>query len=167
MELLISHRRQWFQQKRLVLFVAAAFFSYRAMAQETTGGQRWFDQDAMTGNWGGVRSSLRDAGIDLRAHFTTESAGNSSGGTGEPFEQHDGRWGGYIMVDQMVFREESSSNRGLTLGAMATVGDPDTAKYSYFWVTGGHYQSTFPRRDNDVVSFLVAYARTNFSFTQY
>jgi carbohydrate-selective porin OprB len=80
MELLIPHRRQWFQQKRLVLFVAAAFFSYRAMAQETTGGQRWFDQDTMTGNWGGSRSSLRDAGIDLRAHFTTESAGNPSGG---------------------------------------------------------------------------------------
>jgi carbohydrate-selective porin OprB len=38
MELLISHRRQWFQQKQLVLFVAAAFFSYRAMAPETTGG---------------------------------------------------------------------------------------------------------------------------------
>jgi len=76
MELLISHRRQWFQQKRLALFVAAAFISYRATAQETTGGQRWFDQDTMTGNWGGARSSLRDAGIDLRAHFTTESAGN-------------------------------------------------------------------------------------------
>ena len=363
------------------MFVAAAFFSYRAMAQEITGGQRWFDQDTMTGNWGGVRSSLRDAGIDLRAHFTTESAGNSSGGnyqavrytqqidfgadfdldrlmsihdakiqvtltdrvgsslsadalgnqfavqelygagqnfrlaemnyqqdflkhkvaielgwspigdtfaglpyfcnfqnavicghasamttdsgahnfptaewgaridvsptpdfyvaaglyqvnpneddadngfdlsfrstgafvpielgwlpgqgsgklpgvykiggfynssetpdlfkdvngnpaglTGEPFEQHNGRWGGYIIADQMVFREKSSSNRGLTLGAMATLGDPDTAKYSYFWVAGGHYQGTFHGRDNDVVSFMIAYAHTNSRLTQY
>ena len=71
------------------------------------------------------------------------------------------------MVDQMVFREESSSNRGLTLGAMVTVGDPDTAKYSYFWVAGGHYQGTFPSRDNDVVSFMIAYARTNSRLTQY
>ena len=358
MELLISYRKQWFQQTRLVLFAAAAFFSCPAMAQQTTGGQRWFDQDTMTGNWGGERTSLQDAGIDLRAHFTTESAGNPSGGnyqavrytqqidfgadfdldrlmrihdakiqvtltdrvggslsadalgnqfavqelygagqnfrlaemnyqqdflkhkvtielgwspigdnfaglpyfcnfqngvicghasamttdsgahnfptaewgarinvsprpdfyvatgiyqvnpnegdsdngfdlsfrstgafvpielgwlpgqgsgrlpgvykiggyynssetpdlfkdingqpaglTGEPFVQHNGRWGGYIMADQMVFREESGSNRGLTLGAMVTMGDPDTAKYSYFWVAGGHYQGTFP-----------------------
>jgi porin len=381
MELLVSYRRQWFQQTRLVLVAAAAFFSWPAMAQQTTGGQRWFDEDTMTGNWGGARSSLQDAGIDLRAHFTTESAGNSSGGnyqavrytqqidfgadfdldrlmrihdakiqvtltdrvggslsadalgnqfavqelygagqnfrlaemnyqqdllkhkvtiefgwaplgdnfaglpyfcnfqngvicghanamttdsgahnfptaewgarinvkprpnfyvatgiyqvnpnegdsdkgfdlsfrstgafvpielgwlpgqgsgrlpgvykiggyynssetpdlfkdingqpaglTGEPFVQHNGRWGGYIMADQMVFREESGSNRGLTLGAMVTIGDPDTAKYSYFWVAGGHYQGTFHGRDNDVVSFMIAYARTNSRLTQY
>jgi porin len=381
MELLVSYRRQWFQQTRLVLVAAVAFFSCPAMAQQTTSGPRWFNQDTMTGDWGGERTSLRDAGIDLRAHFTTESAGNLSGGhyqavrytqqidfgadfdlgqlmsihdakiqvtltdrvgsslsadalgnqfgvqelygagqnfrlaemnyqqdflkhkvtielgwspigdsfaglpyfcnfqnavicghasamttdsgahnfptaewgarinvsptpdfyvagglyqvnpnedaadngfdlsfrstgafvpielgwlpgqgsgklpgvykvggyynssetpdlfkdvnghpaalTGEPFEQHNGRWGGYLIADQMVFREESNPNRGLTLGAMVTVGDPDTAKYLYFWVTGGHYQGTFPRRDNDVVSFMIAYARTNFRLTQY
>jgi carbohydrate-selective porin OprB len=50
------------------------------MAQQTTGGQRWFDRNTMTGNWGGERTSLEDAGINLRAHFTTESAGNPSGG---------------------------------------------------------------------------------------
>ena len=381
MELLISYRKQRFQQTRLVLFAAAAFFSCPAMAQETTVDQRWFDQDTMTGNWGGERTSLQDAGINLRAHFTTESAGNPSGGnyqavrytqqidfgadfdlerlmrihdakiqvtltdriggslsadalgnqfavqelygagqnfrlaemnysqdfhkhkvtielgwspigdnfaglpyfcnfqngvicghasamttdsgahnfptaewgarinvsprpdfyvatgiyqvnpnegdsdkgfdlsfrgtgafvpielgwlpgqsrgrlpgvykiggyynsseapdlfkdingqpaglTGEPFLPHNGRWGGYIVADQMVFREQSSSNRGLTLGAMVTAGDPDTAKYSYFWVAGGHYQGTFPRRDNDVVSFMIASARTNSRLTQY
>jgi len=58
--------------------------------------------------------------------------GLSAGLTGQPFEQHNGLWGGYIMADQMVFREEAGSNRGLTLGAMVTIGDPDTAKYSYF-----------------------------------
>ena len=381
MELLISYRKQRFQQTRIVLFAAAAFFSCPAMAQETTVDQRWFDQDTMTGNWGGERTSLQDAGINLRAHFTTESAGNPSGGnyqavrytqqidfgadfdlerlmrihdakiqvtltdriggslsadalgnqfavqelygagqnfrlaemnysqdfhkhkvtielgwspigdnfaglpyfcnfqngvicghasamttdsgahnfptaewgarinvsprpdfyvatgiyqvnpnegdsdkgfdlsfrgtgafvpielgwlpgqscgrlpgvykiggyynsseapdlfkdingqpaglTGEPFLPHNGRWGGYIVADQMVFREQSSSNRGLTLGAMVTAGDPDTAKYSYFWVAGGHYQGTFPRRDNDVVSFMIASARTNSRLTQY
>ena len=75
MELLLSYRRQWSQQTLLVLFAAAAFFSCPAMAQQTTSGVRWFDQDTMTGDWGGERTSLRDAGIDLRAHFTTESAG--------------------------------------------------------------------------------------------
>lgn len=93
--------------------------------------------------------------------------GSLAGLTGEPFLQHNGRWGGYIVADQMVFREQSSSNRGLTLGAMVAVGDPDTAKYSYFWVAGGHYQGTFRARDNDVVSFMLAYARTNSRLTQY
>lgn len=366
---------------RLVLVAAAALFSCPAMAQQTTGDQGWFDQDTMTGNWGGVRSKLQNAGIDLFAHFTTESAANPSGGiyqavrytqqidfgayfdlnrlmilhdakiqvtftdrvgrslsadaignqfavqelygagqnfrlaemnyqqdflehkvtielgwspvgdnfaglpyfcnfqngiicghanpmttdsgahnfptaqwgarinvkprpnvyvatgiyqvnpnggdsdkgldlsfrstgafvpvevgwlpgqgtgelpgtykigayfnssetpdlfqdingqpaglTGEPFMQHNGRWGGYIMADQMVFRETSGSNRGLTLGAMVTIGDPETSKYSYFWLAGGHYQGTFPGRDNDVVSFMIAYARTNSRLTQY
>jgi hypothetical protein len=34
-------------------------------------------------------------------------------------------------------------------------------------VTGGHYQGTFSRRDNDVVSFMIAYARTNSRLTRY
>jgi porin len=93
--------------------------------------------------------------------------GQPAGLSGEPFLQHNGRWGGYIIADQMVFREKAGSNRGLTLGAMVTIGDPDTAKYSYFWVAGGHYQGTFPGRDNDVVSFMIAYARTNPRLTQY
>lgn len=61
--LLISNQKQWFQQTRLVLFAAAGFFSCPAMAQQTTSGPRWFDQDTMTGDWGGERTSLRDAGI--------------------------------------------------------------------------------------------------------
>jgi porin len=80
MELLISYRRQWFQQTPLVLFAAAALSSCPTMAQQTTGGQPLFDQDTMTGNWGGERTSLQDAGINLRAHFTTETAANPSGG---------------------------------------------------------------------------------------
>jgi porin len=78
--LLISNRKQRFQQTRLVLFAAAAFFSCPAMAQQTTSCPRWFDQDTMTGDWDGERTSLQNAGIDLRAHFTTESAGNPFGG---------------------------------------------------------------------------------------
>lgn len=93
--------------------------------------------------------------------------GSSAGLTGEPFEQHNGRWGGYIGVDQMVFHEESGSNRGLTLGTIVGVADRNTAKYSHFWVAGGHYQGTLRRRDNDVISFMIAYVRTNPRLTQY
>src|SRR6185312_8997767 len=48
-----------------------------------------------------------------------------------------------------------------TVGTMAGVGDSATSRFRYFWVLGGHYQGTFPGRDNDVVSFMVASGRTN------
>ena len=81
--------------------------------------------------------------------------GNSAGLTGVPFEQHNGRSGTYVTANQMVFREQPGSDRGLTVGAMVTMGDPDTAKYRYSWIAGGHYQGTFRGRDKDVVSFML------------
>lgn len=93
--------------------------------------------------------------------------GHSAGLTGAPFAQHNGRSGAYLTADQMVFREEPGSNRGLTVGAMVTMGDAGTAKYRYSLMAGGHYQGTFRGRDKDVVSFMIAYARTNSRLTQY
>jgi porin len=93
--------------------------------------------------------------------------GHSAGLTGAPFDQRNGRSGAYLMADQMVFREQPGSNRGLTVGAMVTIGDASTAKYRYSWLAGGHYQGTFRGRDNDIVSFMIAYARTNSRLTKY
>ena len=50
---------------------------------------------------------------------------------------------------------------------MAGVGDEATARFRYFWVIGGHYQGTFPGRDNDVISFMAASARINPRLTRY
>jgi porin len=40
----------------------------------------WLNQDTMTGNWGGIRTRLEEAGISLRGHYTSETAYNPSGG---------------------------------------------------------------------------------------
>jgi porin len=93
--------------------------------------------------------------------------GISAGLSGAPFELHNGRSGAYLLADQMVFRERPGSNRGLTVGAMVTIGDSSTAKYRYSWMAGGHYQGTFRGRDKDVVSCMFAYVRTNSRLTQY
>ena len=93
--------------------------------------------------------------------------GSPAGLTGAPFEQHNGRSGAYLIADQMVFREQPGSDRGLTVGGMVTMGDPGTAIYRYSWMGGGHYQGTFRGRDKDVVSFMFAYVRTNSRLTQY
>ena len=34
-------------------------------------------------------------------------------------------------------------------------------------MAGGHYQGTFPGRDNDLVAFMFAYAKTNPRLTEY
>lgn len=67
----------------------------------------------------------------------------------------------------MVYREGADTHRGLYLGAMGGVGDAATAKFRDFWIVGGHYQGTFPGRDNDVISFMMASARINPRLTRY
>jgi porin len=71
------------------------------------------------------------------------------------------------MTDQMVYRERADSLRGLSLGATIGLGDTATAKYRYFAMAGGHYQGTFPGRDNDLIAFMFAYAKTNPRLTGY
>jgi len=97
----------------------------------------------------------------------TDVDGLSAGLTGAALEHHDGRSGGYFIVDKMVYREGPDSNRGLYLGAMGGVGDAATAKFRDFWIVGGHHQGTFPGRDNDVISFMAASARINPRLTRY
>ncbi|MBN8766648.1 MAG: carbohydrate porin [Thiobacillus sp.] len=97
----------------------------------------------------------------------TDVNGQPAGLTGTGFLQRNGRSGGYVIADHMVYREGPDTKRGLTLGAMAGVGDAATARFRYFWVIGGHYQGTFAGRDNDVISFMVASGRTNSRVTQY
>lgn len=91
----------------------------------------------------------------------TDVNGFSAGLTGAPFAIRNGRWGAYGMADQMVYRPGPDSDHGLRLGGVAGMGDRETAKYGYFLAGGGVYQGTFPGRDNDFVSFAVAYVRTN------
>ena len=49
-------------------------------ASSTSSPDTWLDQATMTGDWGGARSDLESLGISPRGDFTSESAGNTSGG---------------------------------------------------------------------------------------
>jgi porin len=40
----------------------------------------WLNQNTMTGDWGGTRTRLEDAGVNVRAHHTSESGQNPTGG---------------------------------------------------------------------------------------
>ena len=104
-------------------------------------------------------SDARDVLLDV--------TGSSAGLTGAPFTSHNGRWGLYTLATQMVYREPSNAKRGLTLFGVATVADPQTATFRYFFAAGGSYQGTFRGRDDDFVSLLFAYVRINNRLTNY
>jgi porin len=63
----------------LVVLLAFAFFLVTAsgpvLAQEGI-----FDQDKLTGDWGGLRKTLKDTGIDLGVNDTSEMLSNPVGG---------------------------------------------------------------------------------------
>ncbi|MGH8402661.1 MAG: carbohydrate porin, partial [Gammaproteobacteria bacterium] len=86
--------------------------------------------------------------------------GMPAGLTGAPFIERNGRWGDYGIASQTVYSNPDTL-RNLRLGIMGGMGDRATARYNYFWLVGGVWQGTFPGRDQDFVSFMVAYAHTN------
>lgn len=92
--------------------------------------------------------------------------GMPAGLTGAPFIERNGRWGGYGIASQTVYRVPDTS-RNLRLGIMGGMGDRATARYGWFLLAGGVWQGTFPGREQDFVSFVFAYARTNPRLTRF
>lgn len=93
--------------------------------------------------------------------------GAPAGFTGEPFLEHDGRFGGYGIASQTVYQSSTDPARHLRLGVMAGMGDRATARYDWFWLAGGVWQAPFANRPHDFVSFMVAYAHTNPRLTRF
>jgi porin len=70
-----------------------------------------------------------------------------------------GRSGGYVLVDQMLYREHLGSDRGLTAFGVFLYADPDTALIQFYWEAGLVYLGTFPGRDHDSIAFGVNQSR--------
>ena len=85
-----------------------------------------------------------------------------AGLTGLPYLQRGGRHGGYVMGQQVVHRPESGNPwRALSIMGIAGAGDSHTARYSRFAIVGVLYEGPFARRQDDFISFMVAWAETN------
>ncbi|WP_414476103.1 carbohydrate porin [Microvirga sp. M2] len=93
--------------------------------------------------------------------------GRSAGLTGLPFDEHNGRWGGYVLATQMVYLERPDSKRGLTLFGAAVLNDPQTAHFSHSLEFGAVYQGTFPHRDDDYIGLVFAYGAVNKRLTEF
>jgi len=53
------------------------------------GSGEWFDGNALTGDWWGVRNFLDDSGVELSASYTNNIAGNPVGGMTQSFAYAD------------------------------------------------------------------------------
>ena len=53
------------------------------------GSGEWFDGNALTGDWWGVRNFLDDSGVELSASYTNNIAGNPVGGMSQSFAYAD------------------------------------------------------------------------------
>lgn len=71
------------------------------------------------------------------------------------------------MADQTIYQPQANVDRGLRIGGLAGIGDHHTSQYGYLLAGGGLYQGTFRSRENDFVSFSVAYVRTNPRLTRF
>src|SRR5690348_10247791 len=67
----------------------------------------------------------------------TDMDGLSAGLTGAPFAVRNGRWGTYLLADQVVERDGPNARHFLRVGAIGGVADRATAMYQYFVAAGG------------------------------
>jgi porin len=70
-----------------------------------------------------------------------------------------GRWGLYVLADQMLWREASGSDRGLTVFGVFVYAQPGAALIQYFWEAGLLYRGTFRGRDQDTIGLAVNQSR--------
>ena len=63
-----------------LLVILAAWLLGSAGAARADAWDDWLHQSTMTGDWGGVRTTLEQQGITLRAHYLSETAANPTGG---------------------------------------------------------------------------------------
>jgi len=64
----------------LILTLATSGGPIAALAQTATGNQDLWQQDTLTGDWGGARKDLQDEGIQLSLGYTAETLSNPIGG---------------------------------------------------------------------------------------
>ena len=95
------------------------------------------------------------------AYYDTSQAPDLGASLSGPPATLSGRWGVYVLADQMIYREAANSDRGLTIFGVFVYAHPDTALLQYFWEAGLLYRGTFPGRDQDTIGLAVNQSRVS------
>lgn len=78
-------------------------------------------------------------------------------GSADPHLTYSGRYGGYVVVDQMVWSFEPGTNRGLIVVGNATVNDKRTAQIGPYFTAALIAQGPFAARPHDSIG--IGYVR--------
>jgi porin len=97
----------------------------------------------------------------LGAYYDTSDAPDLGTSFTDPTGVVSGRWGIYLAVDQMLFRETPGSERGLTAFGLFLYAHPVNALLEYYWEAGLLYRGTFPGRDQDTIGFAINQSRVS------
>lgn len=89
--------------------------------------------------------------------FYRDSYGGSSVVSGRPLAKHIGNWGMYWQADQMIYRENGTSDQGLTLWSATTYAPADLNQFPLFVDGGIIYKGLIPYRDQDVAAVGTSY----------
>lgn len=87
---------------------------------------------------------------------------------------HDGRWGLYWQVDQMVWQEKyggdakgrQPSQQGLSLISYAAFAPPDDNAMPFYFHVGAIYRGLLPRRDRDEAGVAFAFGEYSHDLVQ-
>ena len=93
----------------------------------------------------------------LGAYYDTSRAKDQA----NPSEEHDGRYGGWLLADQEVLSFEPGTPRGLYLFGQGTLSDRRTAAISSWETAAAIAQGPFNFRKDDFISFGYARAGVN------
>jgi porin len=102
-----------------------------------------------------VSSGLR-GDYKLGAYYDTGKSDRLSEGG----RNQEGNYGFYLIMDQMVYREQGAGSQGLTLWGTTTYAPQDEINtFPFFFSWGFVYEGVFSGRDNDIAGFGFAYGR--------
>jgi porin len=100
-----------------------------------------------------------DSGRFADQHFDTTGRSLADPASSGVAAQHDGNYGVYAIVDQMIWRRPETTDNGL--GAfLRLAGNPSDRNLINFYAdTGVNYKGLIPSRGDDVFGVAFAYAR--------
>ena len=94
----------------LGLITTVAFAAENIPAQNVSWVESWLSQNTATGDWGGARKTLKDAGITISSNYSTDVGGNPVGGLYQAT-----RYSGFLSLAAALDFEKMASLKGLAL----------------------------------------------------
>lgn len=80
---------------------------------------------------------------------------------GDPLRVHPGRYVLWLLVDQMLYRPDPQTNRGLTVFAQIGAADKRTSPEPFWLAAGAFYQGIISGRPDDTINLAWAHAQAN------